>query len=154
MATLLLKASRMDRHSVTHFLWTKGLSTNVTQSKVVWFYRNYYFYSAPDKGAEYCDDRVSVYLEIHVRSFPFFVHVTHGRDSVLLWQCCDMLSTSGFMDDVISNKLASDNKISWIFWTLWALYNVHDSKKINRDTESYPTAWDGTPFLKTIWLFP
>jgi len=31
----------------------------------------------------------------------FFVHVTHGCGSVVLWQCSDSLCTSGFMDDVI-----------------------------------------------------
>jgi len=31
----------------------------------------------------------------------FFVHVTYGRGSVLLWRRSDMLSTSGFMDDII-----------------------------------------------------
>jgi len=31
----------------------------------------------------------------------FFVHVTCGRGSVLLWRCIDTLCTSGFMDDVI-----------------------------------------------------
>jgi len=31
----------------------------------------------------------------------FFVHVTHGCGSVVLWQCSDTLCTSGFMDDVI-----------------------------------------------------
>ena len=30
----------------------------------------------------------------------FFVHVTYGRGSVLLWRCSDMLCPSGFMDDV------------------------------------------------------
>ena len=30
-----------------------------------------------------------------------FVHVTHGRGSVLLWRRSDKLCTSGFMDDVI-----------------------------------------------------
>jgi len=30
-----------------------------------------------------------------------FVHVACSRDSVLLWQHCDMLCTSGFMDDVM-----------------------------------------------------
>jgi len=29
------------------------------------------------------------------------VCVTYGRGSVLLWQRCDMLCTSGFIDDVI-----------------------------------------------------
>jgi len=35
----------------------------------------------------------------------FFVRVTYGRGSVLLWQRSNMLCTSGFMDDVIfANK--------------------------------------------------
>ena len=38
--------------------------------------------------------------ELHVRSFPIFVHVTDGRSSVLL-RHSDMLYTSGFMNDVI-----------------------------------------------------
>jgi len=32
----------------------------------------------------------------------FFVRVTYGRDSVLLWRRSDMLRTFGFMNDVIS----------------------------------------------------
>ena len=31
----------------------------------------------------------------------FFVHVTYGRGSVLLWRLSDTLCTSGFVDDVI-----------------------------------------------------
>jgi len=31
----------------------------------------------------------------------FFVHVTYGRGSVLLWRRSDVLCTSGFTDDVI-----------------------------------------------------
>ena len=31
----------------------------------------------------------------------FFMHVTYGRGSVLLWRRSDMLCTYGFMDDVI-----------------------------------------------------
>ena len=38
--------------------------------------------------------------ELHVRSSSnFFVRVTYGRDSVLLWRRSDTLCTSGFMDD-------------------------------------------------------
>ena len=33
--------------------------------------------------------------------FKFFVHVTYGRGSVLIWRHSDMLCTSGFMDDII-----------------------------------------------------
>ena len=59
-----------------------------------------------------CPDRVclSVYVcpsanmspELQVRSSLdlIFVHVTGGRGSVLLWQRCEILCTSGFMDDV------------------------------------------------------
>ena len=49
-------------------------------------------YSAPDRGVEYCDERVCVCLCVClsaiISSRPiftnFFVHVTHGRGSVLL----------------------------------------------------------------------
>jgi len=45
---------------------------------------------------------VIIFSELHARcSQNFFVHITYGRGSVLLWQRSDMLSTSGFMDDVI-----------------------------------------------------
>jgi len=40
--------------------------------------------------------------ELHVRPSPtFFLHVTCGRGSVLLWRRGDTLCTSGFMDDVM-----------------------------------------------------
>ena len=34
-------------------------------------------------------------------SFTFSVHVIYGHSSVVLWQCCDMLSTFVFVDDVL-----------------------------------------------------
>ena len=34
-------------------------------------------------------------------STNFFVHVTYGRGSVLVWRRSDMLCTSGFIDDVM-----------------------------------------------------
>jgi len=38
----------------------------------------------------------------HVRTSPnFFLHVANGRGLVLVWWHCDMLCTSGFMDDVM-----------------------------------------------------
>jgi len=71
-------------------------------------------YSAPDRRAEYCDDRVCLSLLVCVFVCPrsylrnytsdlhqIFAHVTYGRGSVLLWQHSDKLCTSGFMDDVI-----------------------------------------------------
>jgi len=74
------------------------------------------YYSASDRGAEYCNKRVClsvcVYVclstiissELHVR--PLAYHFLcmlpgYGRGSVLLWRRSDMLCTSGFMDDVI-----------------------------------------------------
>ena len=74
-------------------------------------------YNATPRPPEYCDDRVSlcvcvcVCVFVCLRSYPrkyttdlhhIFVQVTYGRGSVLLWRCCDMLCTSGFVDDVIS----------------------------------------------------
>jgi len=32
----------------------------------------------------------------------FFIYVTHGRGSVLLWRRSNLLCTSGFLDDVMS----------------------------------------------------
>jgi len=40
-------------------------------------------------------------LELHVRFLSFFVRVTYGRGSVLLWRRNDTLCTFGFVDDVI-----------------------------------------------------
>ena len=69
------------------------------------------FYSAPGRGAEYCDGRVCLSACLSVRDHVFgttrpiftnfFIHVTHGGGSVLIWRRSDTLCTSGFMDDVI-----------------------------------------------------
>jgi len=72
-----------------------------------------YSHSAADRRAKYRDDRaclsvcfvcvrlfVSISPELHARTSEGLVHVTHGRVSVLLWRRCDMLRTSGFVDDV------------------------------------------------------
>jgi len=69
------------------------------------------FYLAPDRGAEYCDERVCLFVRLSVRDHilaatrpiftNFFVRVTYGRGSVLLRRRSDMLCTSGFTDDVI-----------------------------------------------------
>ena len=73
--------------------------------------RQGWFYSAPDGGAEYCDERVCVSVCVCPRSYlqnytselyEFFVHVTYGRGSVLFWHRSDKLCTSGFLDDVMS----------------------------------------------------
>ena len=70
-------------------------------------------YSAPVRGAEYCDERVclsvSVCLSVRDRIFgttrPIFancfVHVSYGRGSVFLWRRSDTLCASGFINDVI-----------------------------------------------------
>ena len=60
-------------------------------------------YSAPDRGAEYCDERVCVCLSVRDHIFGitrpiftnFFMRVTYGRGSVLLWWRSDTLRTSG-----------------------------------------------------------
>jgi len=72
------------------------------------------FRSAPDREAEYRDERVclSVCLSVHDHIFGtalqssrnFFVHVIYGRGSVLFWQRSDTLYISGFMDDVIFSQ--------------------------------------------------
>ena len=46
--------------------------------------------------------------ELHVRSSPkFFVLVTYGRGSVLVWRRSDTLCTSGFVFDVIFAHMPS-----------------------------------------------
>jgi len=64
--------------------------------------------SNPDSKAEYCDECVvclSVRHHVFVRIFTkFYVHITYGCGSVLLWQSSDKLiklHISSFMDDVI-----------------------------------------------------
>ena len=61
-------------------------------------------------GAEYCDQPVClsvclfVYEHISGIAGPigtkFCVRIPNGRGSVLFWQRCAMLCTSGFIDDV------------------------------------------------------
>jgi len=67
-------------------------------------------YSAPDRGVQFCDERVCLCVCVCPRSclwnyasnlHQFFMHVTNGHGSVLLWRCSDTLCISSFMDDVI-----------------------------------------------------
>ena len=68
-------------------------------------------YSIPDRRAEYCDESVCLSVCLSVRDHisgttrpiftKYFVLVTYGRGSVLLWRRNDTLCTSGFMDDVM-----------------------------------------------------
>jgi len=73
------------------------------------------YYSAPDRGAEYCDERVCLcvcvclsvcsrsYLRNYTSDLHDFYACYYGRDSVLFWRCSDKLRrpTFGFMGDVI-----------------------------------------------------
>ena len=50
-------------------------------------------YSAPDRGAKYCDERVCLFvcpqsylLDCMSNLHQIFVHVAYGRGSVLLWR--------------------------------------------------------------------
>ena len=64
-----------------------------------------------ETAAGYCNQHVcmsvclSVCSHISRTTYPYcipnFIHVTRGRGSVLLWRQCDMLCTSGFVDDVM-----------------------------------------------------
>ena len=69
----------------------------------------------PDREAEYCDELVCLSVCVVVCLFvndhifgttrpifaKMFMLVIYGHSSVLLWRRNDMLSTSGFMGDVI-----------------------------------------------------
>ena len=54
----------------------------------------------------YCDQFVCLSVCEHISGTAapiftqFFVQISCGRGLFLLWQCCDTLCTSGFMDDV------------------------------------------------------
>ena len=81
-----------------------GLSLPLPVFAQVLFSPVFVCYSAPDRGVEYCDERVclsSSIMSSRLIFTKFFVHVTHGRRSVLLWRLSDMLHTFSFMDDVI-----------------------------------------------------
>jgi len=68
-------------------------------------------YSARDRAAEYCDERVCLFgcvLSVcdHIFGtappiFTIFVHATYGRRTSLLWRRIDVLCTSGFVDNVV-----------------------------------------------------
>ena len=81
-----------------------SLPKTVTRQRLMWLmFHNIIM----GMGAEYCDDRVywcvSVHEHISGTTHPIFIfmHVTRGRGSIFLWQGCDMLCTSGLMDDVM-----------------------------------------------------
>ena len=75
------------------------------------------FLLRPGRGAAYCDQFVclcvsvclsaSISLEPLDRSSRFFVQIPCSRGSVLLWQRCDTLCTSGFMDDATFSRNGS-----------------------------------------------
>jgi len=89
---------------LTKDLKTKTLTSAIEVSLAI-------YYSAPDRGVEYCEERVCLYVrvcqstiissDLHVQSLPVSMHVTYGRGSVLLWRRNDTLCTSGFMDNII-----------------------------------------------------
>jgi len=78
------------------------------------------FLIRPGRGAEYCDQPVclsvcvGLYVRLSVRGHisetaePIFTKfcalIPCGRGSDLLWRRCDMLCTSGFMDDVTFSR--------------------------------------------------
>jgi len=69
--------------------------------------------------------------ELHVRSSPdFFVYVTYGRGSVLLWLRIDTLCTSGFMDDVIFAQKLRLLDVAASLMGLLQLRYEHDSSTI------------------------
>jgi len=66
---------------------------------------------------EYCDERclfvynslhayIRISQELHVQT----MHVTYGRGSDFLWQCCNTFFTSGFVNDDIVLALIARNR--------------------------------------------
>ena len=64
-------------------------------------------YFAPSSGVNYCDEYVCLsvhsHMKHHGRTSPVCVHITRTchRGSILFWQHCTVLCTSGFVDDDI-----------------------------------------------------
>jgi len=77
----------------------------------------------PSSSAEYCDQPVclSVCPQEYISGTAgpigtkFCMWIPCGCDSVLLWQCCNMLCTSSFMDDVTFVR-SGPYGIAWPAW--------------------------------------
>jgi len=53
---------------------------------------------------------VGEHLRNHMSNLhQFFVHATYDRGSVLFWRCCDILCTSGFMNDAVFAHIMAKN---------------------------------------------
>jgi len=53
---------------------------------------------------------ISISNKPHVQISPNFLIVTGGRGLVLLWWQCDMLCTSGFVDDVMFSQMRANEQ--------------------------------------------
>ena len=93
------------------------------------------FYSAPDKGAQYCDDcvylSVTRSLELQFTSSPILVLVTCGRGSVLFCGYCDTLCTSEFAYYVLLSSFQLlyahvhiNTNIMHIYCVVWNVHRV------------------------------
>ena len=88
------------------FVDVKELSSGSSSSGICLGQLSANFYSASDRGAEYCDQHVCLSTitssELHVRCSPnFLCMLPYGRGSVLLWRHSDPLRISGSVDDII-----------------------------------------------------
>jgi len=98
------------------------------------------FFTYPNRVAKYCNLSVclciclsvclSVCLSARIiwkpcsQTSPIFVHVAHGRGSVLLWWCCNTLCASGFTDDVMFSYLPFAPH-TWLQLTIVHLYKLY-----------------------------
>jgi len=101
------------------WLWLWGLALlcgNMHQSITDALVVDCFSYFAPGIRVKYCDEYVclSLYLSACITqqttflSFSNFAHVTCGHSLVLLWWRCNMLSTSGFVDDITFSQYGTD----------------------------------------------
>jgi len=98
------------RHVLYNVQFTTRIGSVLPREYCALCYNNYYFNRG--RGAGYCDENVCLWVVLSVHkhiwgtTHPNFtkfssVLVAFGHDSVLLWQRCNTLCTSGFVDDVI-----------------------------------------------------
>jgi len=96
---------------------------------------DFHSYSVPDRGAEYCDDRVCVFVHDHscITARPiytkFVVLVTCGCGFVLLWQ-------------------HSDTPVHYVLPLLWMMSYLH----INQGCSMSPASWITAHMQPWAWL--
>jgi len=102
----LLSCQLVRYMSVTHMLHMRAILSR--------------FLLCPSRGAEYCDQPTCLSVRKHISGTAgpidtkFCVRISCGCGSILLWQGCATICTSGFMDDVTFSRNGRDAERWWL----------------------------------------